>query len=299
MATEQVNMKRIKIFLSDPQILFREGMHFILSGEDDFEVTGETTNNEDALTYIETNPPQIAVLNIEDKKYRGPEITRLVKRRFPDIATILTIEKSDGEQLLEVMRSGASACLTKNIDPEHLLNTIRDVSQGDLPIIQELLTPEIAAKVLAEFEDIKYLNESMGNLLAGLSTKESQILSRIAAGENIEEAATKLNTDEDSIRDNLKTILNKLVANDQTQAVIMTVQRGLPVMISDSGRSKKNTEQYLTQEETHEEHRRRSCLIIDSRIAGQRHIPSRPLIPSFSSRCLLSTSFETNKRAHI
>jgi DNA-binding NarL/FixJ family response regulator len=249
MATEQVNMKRIKIFLSDPQILFREGMHFILSGEDDFEVTGETTNNEDALTYIETNPPQIAVLNIEDKKYRGPEITRLVKRRFPDIATILTIEKSDGEQLLEVMRSGASACLTKNIDPEHLLNAIRDVSKGGLPIIQELLTPEIAAKVLAEFEDIKYLNESMGNLLAGLSTKESQILSRIAAGENIEEAATKLNTDEDSIRDNLKTILNKLVANDQTQAVIMTVQRGLPVMISDSGRSKKNTEQYLTQEE--------------------------------------------------
>jgi DNA-binding NarL/FixJ family response regulator len=249
MATEQENMKRIKIFLSDPQVLFREGMHFILSGEDDFEVSGETTNNEDALTYIETNPPQIAVLNIEDKKYRGPEITRLIKRRFPDMATILTIEKRDGEQLLEVMRSGASACLTKDIDPEYLLNTIRDVSQGGLPIVQELLTPETAAKALAEFEDIAYLNESMGNLLAGLSTKENQILSRIADGDSIGEAATKLSTNEGSIRDNLKAVLNKLVANDQTQAVIMTVQRSLPAMMSDSGRSKKISEQYLTREE--------------------------------------------------
>jgi DNA-binding NarL/FixJ family response regulator len=249
MATEQVNMKRIKIFLSDPQVLFREGMHFILSGEDDLEVTGETTNNEDALTYIETNPPQIAILNVEDKKYRGPEIIRLINKRSPDVSTVLTIEKRDEEQLLEVMKSGASACLTKDIDPEHLLNTIRDVSQGGLPIIQELLTPGIAVKVITEFEDIKYLNESMGNLWAGLSPKETQILSRIAAGDTIAEAAVKFNADESSIRGNLKLILNKLVVNDQTRAVILTVQRSLPAMISDTGRSKKLAEQYLTREE--------------------------------------------------
>jgi DNA-binding NarL/FixJ family response regulator len=249
MATEQVNMKRIKIFLSDPQVLFREGMHFILSGEDDFEVIGETTNNEDALTYIENNPPQIAILNIEDKKYSGPEIIRLIKRRFPDVSTILTIEKRDEEQLLEVMRSGASGCLTKDVEPEHLMNTVRDVSQGGLPIMQELLTPQIAAKVLAEFEDIKYLNESMDNLMAGLTPKETQILSGIAAGDTIEETAIKLNTDENSIRGNLKLIINKMIANDQTRALIMTVQRSLPAMIGDTGRSKKLFEQYLTREE--------------------------------------------------
>jgi DNA-binding NarL/FixJ family response regulator len=249
MAAEQVNMKRIKIFLSDPQVLFREGMHFIFSGEDDLEVIGETTNNEDALTYIENNPPQIAILNIADKKFSGPEIIRLIKRRFPDVSTILTIDKKDEEQLLEVMRSGASAYLTKDIEPESLLNTVRDAFQDGLPIIQELLTPEIAVKVLAEFEDIKYLNENMGNLMAGLSPKETQILSKIAAGDTIEETATKLNTDEDSIRGNLKLILNKMVANDQTRAVIVTVQRNLPTMISDAGRSKKLSEQYLTREE--------------------------------------------------
>ena len=69
-------MEKVKVFLSDPQILFREGIHFILSGEDDFEVTGETNNNEDAFKLIEANPPNIAILSMRNGKYTGPQITR-------------------------------------------------------------------------------------------------------------------------------------------------------------------------------------------------------------------------------
>jgi two-component system response regulator DevR len=241
-------MKRIKIFLSDPQVLFREGIHFILSGEDDFEVTGEATNNEEALIHIETNPPQIAILNIEDKKRGGPDIIRRLKRRFPSVSAILTIEKKDEEQLFEAIKSGASACLTKDTDPEHLLDIVRVVSQGSLPIVEELLTPAMATRALAEFEDIDSLNEGMDNLMAGLTPKELQILNSIAAGNNVEQVATKLNMDEEAIRGNLKLVLNKLVANDQTRAVITTVQRSLPSVIN-TGRSKGITEEYLTREE--------------------------------------------------
>jgi DNA-binding NarL/FixJ family response regulator len=248
-AGEQVNLKRIKIFLSDPQVLFREGIHFILYGEDDFEVIGEATNNEDALARIETNPPHIVILNIEDKKLSGPEAIRLIKRRLPAISAILTIEKKDAEQLFEVIKSGASAFLTKDADPEHLLDTVRDVSQGGFPVLEELLTPEMAARVLAEFEDIKSLNEGMDNLIAGLTTKETQILNSTAAGNNIEQVAAKLNMDEESIRNNLKLVLDKLAANDQTRAVIITVQRSLSSVINTAVRSKKPSEEYLTQEE--------------------------------------------------
>src|SRR4030042_5362412 len=94
-------MEKIKIFLSDPQVLFREGIHFILSGEDDFEVTGEAINNEEAFTHIEANPPSIAILNIRDKKVGGPEIVRRVKRRVPSISALLTIEEQSEETLFE------------------------------------------------------------------------------------------------------------------------------------------------------------------------------------------------------
>jgi DNA-binding NarL/FixJ family response regulator len=242
-------MKRIKIFLSDPQILFREGIHFVLSGEDDFEVTGETTNNEEALTHIENNQPQIVILNTEDKKFSGPEIISRLKRRFPSISVILTIEKRDEEQLFEVIKSGASACLTKDTEPERLVDTVRTVSQGSLPITEELLTPAMAAKVMAEFEDIDSWNEGMDNLMAGLTLIETQILNSIAAGNSTEQVVAKLNIDEELIRGNLKLVLNKLVANNQTKVVIATMQRGLPSVISKTGRSDELTEEYLTREE--------------------------------------------------
>jgi DNA-binding NarL/FixJ family response regulator len=240
-------MRRIKIFLSDPQVLFREGIHFILSGEDDFEVTGEATNNEEAFSYMEANPPNIAILNIRDKKIGGPEMIRRLKRRFPAIAAILTVEEEDEEQLFEVIKSGAAACLTKDIDPEHLLDVIKVVSQGGLPIIEELLKPIMAAKALTEFQEISSLNERMENLMAALTEKETQVLNTIAGGSNLGQTAAKLNTDEETIRTHLKLILNKLVANDQTQAVITAVERNLPTVMS--SRSKKHSEEYLTREE--------------------------------------------------
>ncbi|MDD5339473.1 MAG: response regulator, partial [Dehalococcoidales bacterium] len=69
-------MIKTKVFLAEPQVLFREGIHFILSGEEDVDVIGETTSNEEALSLIESNPPDVAILNYDDPKLNGIEITK-------------------------------------------------------------------------------------------------------------------------------------------------------------------------------------------------------------------------------
>jgi DNA-binding NarL/FixJ family response regulator len=221
-------MEKAKVFLSDPQILFREGIHFVLSGEDDFEVIGETTSNEEAFTLIEANPPNIAILSMHNGKFNGPEVTRRIKRSFPSVSVILIMEKSDEEQLFSAMKSGASACLTKDTDPEYLLDIIRVVTQGSQPIIEALLIPGLAARALIEFEDLAILSKQLDNLLASLISNETNILSSIAAGNGIEQVATNLNINEETIRRNLRMILNKLVANDQAQALLEAAQRSLP-----------------------------------------------------------------------
>jgi DNA-binding NarL/FixJ family response regulator len=161
-------MEKVKVFLSDSQVLFREGIHFILSGEEDFEVIGETTSNDEAHTLIEVNPPHIAVLSMADKKTSGPEIARRIRQSLPSVAVILTVDKKDDEEIFEAIRSGTSTCLTKDTEPEQLLDTIREVSQGSLPIAAEMLSPGVASLVLAEFEGLSELNERMDNLLAQL-----------------------------------------------------------------------------------------------------------------------------------
>lgn len=245
-------MEKVKVFLSDSQVFFREGIHFILSGEEDFEVTGETTSNEEALTLIEANPPNIAVLSLQDKKSPGLDIARRIKRSQPSVAVILTIDKKEDEILFEAMKSGASTCLSRDSDADQLLDIIRVVSQGSLPIVEELMTPGLAAMALAEFEDLNALNKHVENLLAHLTQKETQVLSSLAAGSSLEQVAAKLAIDEDTIRHHLRQVLNKLVANDQDQTVIEAAQRSLPAIIRTPLKKDGKPIEYVTRSEFNE-----------------------------------------------
>ena len=119
-------MEKVKVFLADWQVLFREGIHFTLSGEEDIEVIGETTDNEEALNFIEANLPRVAVLNTDRGKPSGIEVTRRIKQNLPSVAVILIMDSDNEEQLFLAMKSGASACLTKEVDPEEIVKTIRE-----------------------------------------------------------------------------------------------------------------------------------------------------------------------------
>jgi len=244
--------EKIKAFLSDPQILFREGIHFTLSGEDDFEVTGETTSNEDALAYLEANPPTIAVLNMKNGKLAGPEITCRIKRNFPSVSVILIMDSESEEQLFLAIKCGASACLSKDTDPEYMVNVMREVAQGGKPITQALLIPGVASKVLAEFEALSALSEQLDNLLARLSPREIEVLNLIAAGNGIEQVAAKLTSSEEDVRHQLELIASKLVANDQARALIEVTQRNLPSIIPGMAIAGKPATEYITREEFNE-----------------------------------------------
>jgi DNA-binding NarL/FixJ family response regulator len=246
-----MKMDKIKVFLSDPQILFREGIHFILSGEDDFEVTGETTGNEEAFALIEANAPNIAILSLNDPKTSGLDITRRIRRNMASVFVILTADKKEPEKCFAAIKSGASACITKDTEPEHLLDIIRVVAQGSMPLMEDLLTPGIATMVINEFADIEELNQQFDNMLARLSPKEQQILAAIAAGSNIEQLTAKTDMNEETIRRNIRLIFNKLVSNEQARAVIEAAQRNMPSLLR-SNKSNGKSGDYVTRIEFNE-----------------------------------------------
>jgi DNA-binding NarL/FixJ family response regulator len=155
------------------------------------------------------------------------------------------MDKKEPEKVFNSLKSGASACLTKDSDPEQLLNTIRVVAQGSLPIIEEMFTSAIASLVLTEFEDLAALNEQFDNLLASLTPREKQILTLITSGSKIEQIAVKTDTDEDSIRHSMRIILTKLIANEQTRNIIEAAQRSMPSLIR-SGRMNGKSHDYIT-----------------------------------------------------
>lgn len=245
-------MEKVSVFLADWQVLFREGIHFILSGEEDFEVIGEATSNEEALNFIEKNPPRVAIFNADRGKPSGIEITRRIKQNLPSVAIILVMDSENNEQLLSGMKGGASAYLTKDANPDELIDTIRKVAQGDRPISQALLIPEIASRVVDEFEAFSSLSEEVGNLLARLLPAEAEILRRIADGSLIEEITRALGISEEAISHHLDLILDKLVANERSRQVIEAAQSNLTSIISKISKTKQAampSADYITKEE--------------------------------------------------
>jgi len=241
-------MEKLSVFLADWQVLFREGIHFTLSGEEDMEVIGEDTENEQALAFIEANTPQVAILNANHGKPSGIEVTQRIKQNLPEVLVILIMDSDDEEQLLAAMKSGASACLTKDVDPEIVVNTIRVVAQGVKPISEALLRPEITSRVLEEFEAFSAIGGPMGDLLARLTSREMEILRQIADGGTKEQVTGALSISEEAMSHKLESTLQKLVVNNHSQLLIEAVQSGLPAMSRVSFPGKPATE-YITKEE--------------------------------------------------
>ena len=241
-------MEKVSVFLADWQVLFREGIHFTLSGEENMEVIGEATDSEQALAFIETNLPRIAILNANHDKPSGIEVTHRIKQSLPEVSVILVLDSENEEQLFLAMKSGASAYLTKDIDPEDVVNVIRQVAQGSQPISEALLRPGIASLVLNEFEVFSSIGEQVGDLMARLTPREAEILPHIADGNSAEQVAGTLGISEEAIKHQLKSILHKLVANDHTRMLIEAAQSGLPP-ISRVSFTGKPTVEYITRDE--------------------------------------------------
>ena len=159
-------MEKISIFLSDWQVLFREGIHFTLCGEEGLEVIGEATSAGEALPLIESNPPRIAILNINQGKPGGIDATRRIKHSLPAVSVILLMDEENEEQLYDAMKSGASACITKNIEPDELIRLVMEVAQGKKTIREVIYRPQIASRVLREFESLSEVGQEAASLLS-------------------------------------------------------------------------------------------------------------------------------------
>jgi len=241
-------MEKITVFLADWQVLFREGIHFTLSGEEDMEVIGEDVGNEQALSFIESNPPQVAILNAGHDTLNGLEATRKIKQNLPEVAIILVMDTYNEDQLFDALKSGASACFTKDVDPDVVVNSIREVVKNKLPINEAIWKPEIASRIVDNFTAFSSLGEQVGRLLAHLTPHEAEILNQVANGNTREQITGALSINDEALDNRLQSVHNKLVVNDQKLMLIEVVQRGLPAISRISVDGKPGTE-YITKEE--------------------------------------------------
>lgn len=210
----------VKLLLVDDHKLFREGLRRILELEPDLRVVGEASTGRIALEQLTVCDPDVVLMDINMPDMNGVEATRAIKELFPSIAVLVLSIHDDREYLLEVLKSGASGYLLKDVDPDRLIEAIRDVAKGG-----SIVHPGLTSKLITELNRLS--SQALSVVESPLTGREGEILSLMAKGLSNGDIAKKVYISEKTVKNHVTNILRKLDVTDRTGAVIEGVKRGL------------------------------------------------------------------------
>jgi DNA-binding NarL/FixJ family response regulator len=219
-------MNKIVVMIIDEEAFFRAGVRQALAQQPDFEVL-DCDPSDGPLEMIDASLPNIALLGSALGAHSGLELGRKIARYYPNTKVIMLSPNPDDEELFEVIKTAAVACLNRNTAAEELANTIRRASQGEYPINESLMTrPRVAQRVLKQFEDISSMGRAIETVIAPLTRRETQILDYVAKGNTNKQIADILGISEQTIKSHVSAVLRKLNANDRAHAVALAIRNG-------------------------------------------------------------------------
>lgn len=216
-------MNKIKVMIIDEHAFFRAGVRQTLSQQPDMEVL-ECDPTQNGLELIESNLPDIALLGSDLAHLSGIELGRVITQNYPNTKVIVLSPDPNDEELFEVIKTAAAACLSKGTTGDDLASTIRRTFKGEYPINESLMDrPKVARHVLNQFNSF---TRTMEGLAAPLTGRETQILTLVAEGNSNKEIARILEISQQTIKNHVSSILRKLNVNDRAHAVALALHKG-------------------------------------------------------------------------
>jgi DNA-binding NarL/FixJ family response regulator len=215
-------VNRIGVLVVDDHPLFRRGLRMGFEEERDILIVAEAADGPAAIQAAEQFVPDVVLLDISLPTMSGFDVARAIKRRRPKAAiAILTMHEDDGH-LFAAIRSGADAFVAKSIDIDELVRLVRHLAGGaghaSPPFTTARLLDEVrAGSRRGAIEDEEY---------SPLSPREIEILGFVSQGLSNKEIASILHISDQTVKNNITSILRKLRVNDRTQAVIYALRHG-------------------------------------------------------------------------
>lgn len=222
-----MGVKKISVMIVDDHPLFRQGLRRVIEAEDDMEVIIEVGDGEEALRLAQKMIPDVIMMDVNIPTMNGLQVTRSLKTCLPNIGVIMLTAYHDDEQIFHAIKAGAGAYYPKDVTPRKLIEAIRQVSQGNYVIDDNVLAKsQVASWLLKQFEQISAFGGSPDDLFVPLSSREMEILQLIVRGYSNKEIAHELGISRQTVKNHMTSILRKLSVNDRTQAALYALRRG-------------------------------------------------------------------------
>jgi DNA-binding NarL/FixJ family response regulator len=215
----------IRALIVDDHALFRRGLEMVLAAEDDIELVGEASDGAEAVQKAGESLPDVVLMDIRMPKSSGIEACRAMKEVAPSSKIVMLTISDEEEDLYEAIRAGASGYLLKDIPLDEVADVVRAVHGG-----QSLINPSMAAKLLTEFATLaKRGEEERAEQVPApkLTDREMEVLRLVARGMNNRDIAKELFISENTVKNHVRNILEKLQIHSRMEAVMIAVRENL------------------------------------------------------------------------
>ncbi|MBF6178942.1 response regulator transcription factor [Nocardia otitidiscaviarum] len=212
----------IRIVLADDQELVRTGLRALAEHDGDIEVVAEAVNGRDAVAVVRGYRPDVVLMDIRMPILDGIAATReiVADPNLTGVRVVVLTTFDEDENVFGAIRAGAAGFLLKNITPAGLRSAIRTLAEGDA-----LLSPSITRRILSSVA--RGIGSTRPELVAGLTERERQVLTRVGMGESNGEIGASLHISPATARTYVSRLLTALGARDRSQLVVLAYESGL------------------------------------------------------------------------
>jgi len=215
-------MIMIRVLLVDDQVLFVESLRTVIEhSAKDIDVVGVAHNGEEAVREVERHLPDVVIMDVRMPVMDGVRATSEILSRNPSVRIMMLTTFGDDEYVKQALELGAVGYLLKDIPPADLVAAIHAVHGGAF-----LIAPQVAKTLIRKAFQGQGRRTHEPEWMSQLSRREREILEKVAAGMSNKEIASELSIAEQTVRNHISTLYDKMGVSDRLHAMRM-VRDGL------------------------------------------------------------------------
>jgi two-component system NarL family response regulator len=213
----------IRVLVADDHALYRRGLEMVLSAEPDIDIIGEAGDGAEAIVQARELLPDVVLMDLRMPRSNGIEACTAIKDAVPTTKIVMLTISDDETDLFEAVRAGANGYLLKDVPGEQIADGIRAVHSG-----QSLISPSMASALLAEFAAMSRRAGPRTHLpVPQLTDREIQVHRLVGRGLANRHNARELFISENTVKNHVRNILEKLQLHSRMEAVVFAVRENI------------------------------------------------------------------------
>jgi DNA-binding NarL/FixJ family response regulator len=203
-------MSQIRLYIVDDHPIVRQGFQSMLRREPDITVVGTAGSGAEALIALEGLEIDVLLTDLRMEGMSGNTLLQELRKKRPDVRSVVLTNYHSDEEVYSAITAGAMAFVLKTASMEQVLDAIRSVNEG-----RRWIPPHIADQL------VQRLTRNP------LSAREHEVLQLLARGLRNREIGEKLFISENTVRNHVMSLLEKLGTTHRTEGIAIAIQQGL------------------------------------------------------------------------